>query len=89
VDSCTIPTGVNGIGEHDGFRAWPNPAANRIRISYDGGISSVTVTDALGRQVFSGSYPGSSEVAVDMSALTPGTYYVQLNKLSTLRVVKE
>ncbi|MBK6540711.1 MAG: T9SS type A sorting domain-containing protein [Flavobacteriales bacterium] len=59
---------------------YPNPATDRITITGDRwGGSSVLIFDAQGRQVPCGSSTPSDRITLDVSALAPGLYALQLD----------
>ncbi len=79
-------TGVEAEGGIISFGLFPNPATGgRFNVSFDAKQAiretSVTVTDAAGRQVYSKTYLGvgaSFFKEVDISAAAPGVYFVKV-----------
>lgn len=76
---------------HDGeYSIYPNPASDFIEINPPhSGPYKFTLLDASGRMVLNGSATNNAQV--DLSVLTPGIYYLQLNggMKSPLKIVKQ
>ncbi len=73
------------------FSYYPNPVQDVLNISYDKEITSVAVFNLLGQQVMAKT-PNATEVKLDMSVLSDGTYLVSVtagNTVKTIKVVKK
>ncbi|KGO84647.1 hypothetical protein Q765_20535 [Flavobacterium rivuli WB 3.3-2 = DSM 21788] len=74
------------------FSYYPNPVNDVLTVSHPAGIASVSVYSLLGQQLTS-KKADAVNATVDMSALTAGTYIVNItaanNTVKTLRVVKK
>jgi len=71
--------------------AYPNPVRELLHLSYEQGITMVSVYNLLGQEVFSKSIQ-DNEAALDLSALSPGTYLVKVASAAntqTLKIVKQ
>lgn len=69
------------------FATWPNPVTDILNIIYSKMISSVEVTDIMGKTVMrEAAY--SNNVQLNMSSLTAGIYLVQVNIGDHVKVVK-
>lgn len=85
-----IPSGVAGVAPAH-FSLWPNPAGGMLQIKADGlsGNSTVSICDALGRPVYTGSTEGSTiSLGVDVSVFSSGLYLLQLSDAAGHRVVQ-
>ncbi|AXG74333.1 T9SS C-terminal target domain-containing protein [Flavobacterium arcticum] len=73
------------------FSYYPNPVKDVFNLSYDKEITSVAVFNLLGQQVMANT-PNATEVRLDMSILSDGTYIVSVtagNTVKTIKVVKK
>ncbi|TRW23097.1 T9SS type A sorting domain-containing protein [Flavobacterium zepuense] len=73
------------------FTYYPNPVNNVLNISYSSDITSVSVFNLLGQQVIT-TQPNATDAKVDMSALSEGTYMVNVTAgsfVKTIKVVKK
>ncbi|RYF37913.1 MAG: T9SS type A sorting domain-containing protein [Chitinophagaceae bacterium] len=91
-DFEVLPTSLS-VGEFStgNLDFYPNPVKDRLNLSYSETINSVSVTNVLGQQVLS-QQANASEINVDMSGLTPGTYFVRVasaNAQKTIKVIKQ
>jgi hypothetical protein len=73
---------------------FPNPAESTLFLKGLANNSSYRVTNAMGRAVISGTavHAESTPVSIDISALVPGIYFLQLtddNAIETMRFVKK
>ncbi|MBC8046345.1 MAG: T9SS type A sorting domain-containing protein [Fimbriimonadaceae bacterium] len=80
-DSARIITGIQNVISEDDFLVYPNPATDRINISYSGSfITEIRIYDVSGKLIRE--YPYSNEL--NISDLEAGVYFVKLyseNKL--------
>ncbi|WDO11909.1 T9SS type A sorting domain-containing protein [Flavobacterium sp. WW92] len=86
---CTA-LGVNEFGATK-VNAYPNPVRDLLHLSYGQGITMVSIYNLLGQEVFSKSIQ-DNEAALDLSALSPGTYLVKVasaTNTQTLKIVKQ
>ncbi len=82
-----MPSGVNDFSETIA-EIYPNPFTQSFNIKSGSIITNLKITDLFGREVFYGSY-SVKEAVVDMSTLTRGMYYVQVNNSHVLKIIKE
>ena len=99
INGCTsvVSLGVTVVGllgdiEFDlaSFSAYPNPVTDVLTIQYSSDITSITVHNMLGQQVMT-AMPNATEAQLNMSALSDGTYVVNVtsgNMVKTIKVVK-
>ena len=59
--------------QNDELRIYPNPAANRVQVTYIDNITNIIAYDVLGKEVLS-----TKEKDIDVSGLTEGVYFVQV-----------
>ncbi len=67
---------------------YPNPAMNEIVINAPYAIKSVSLTNMLGRTVFSRQY-NAPQIHVDIAGIPSGQYFVNVNNERHVRLVKE
>jgi hypothetical protein len=75
--------------EPAGFQVYPNPAADRLYISFSDPASKayyVTITDAAGRAIYMLPRPQLKN-GIDISSFTPGVYLLQLTDEKTKKTV--
>lgn len=76
----SAPLGMAGPNTTLGMELHPNPAGHQIQVAWQGattGHGQIDILDSRGRAVHSQATKGQ-RATVDLSALAPGTYYVQL-----------
>jgi hypothetical protein len=80
VDIPLAPTAVEEepISPHDGITISPNPTSTSFTISGIDNISSVKILNSLGMEVSRKSLVVSGKLEVDVSDLTTGVYFVQV-----------
>lgn len=81
----------NGDFDNKSFTAYPNPVKDELNIRFVENISSVTVYNILGQELFVKNI-NNTEGQIDMSNLASGTYLVKVisgNKAQTIKVIKE
>ena len=71
----------------NGLSYYPNPVQDQLTINYSQDISSVTVFNLVGQKVMTAS-PNTSNVVLDMSKLSAGTYMIQVNANETSKMIK-
>jgi alpha-tubulin suppressor-like RCC1 family protein len=88
------PTNNLGIGdftETTTLKAYPNPVTDILNISFEQGISFVSIYNLVGQEVFSKSI-NANETTIDVSNLSAGTYLVKVqvdNEAKTIKVIKK
>lgn len=71
--------------------AYPNPVKDVLNISSDNALTSVSIYNIMGQQVFTKSI-NANEDTINVSGLTSGTYFVKVqaeDKVKTLKIIKE
>ena len=71
----------------NGLSYYPNPVQNQLNINYTQDITSVTVFNLVGQKVMTIT-PNASNVTLDISRLSAGTYMIQVNADSTSKIIK-
>lgn len=71
-------SGIDGIAGKEGLMVYPNPATDRIFISFSKPISSIIVYDIRGAEVLSLQGQGQKEVEVSVSQLPVGIYTIRI-----------
>ncbi|WP_196888710.1 T9SS-dependent choice-of-anchor J family protein [Aureivirga sp. CE67] len=75
-----------------GLKAFPNPASDVLNVSFDGqGDYSITITDMLGKKVFSQKYTnlkGAQSIALPVSNLETGNYILNVHNGSSSNIQK-
>ncbi|NBL63691.1 T9SS type A sorting domain-containing protein [Flavobacterium sp. NST-5] len=81
----------NSITKNSNVKVYPNPVNDILNISFEQGISSVTIYNLLGQEVLSKSI-NASETAINVSNLAVGTYLVKVKndnkEVKTIKIVK-
>lgn len=88
-DTGVITAVINPVLDDNGFAIYPIPAKGRLYVSLKyppAKIASMRITDVLGRVVYTEQHPSFSN-GVDIAALTPGIYYIQLTEEKTKKSV--
>jgi len=93
--SIACPTNNLGIDDNvtknSNVKVYPNPVNDILNISFEHGISSVSLYNLMGQEVFSKSI-NANETSIDVSNLAAGTYLVKVqvdNEVQTLKVIKK
>ncbi|MBK9760217.1 MAG: T9SS type A sorting domain-containing protein [Flavobacteriales bacterium] len=76
-NACTTSNHLEEA-ENPGLMVFPDPTSGPVQLSLNGGISSVSVTDAQGRSM--GVHPlvsATGRMSVDLSSLADGIYLIQ------------
>lgn len=72
------------------FTVLPNPTRGAVRISNSEElIDEITISDLLGKQVFTKRFLGESSVEVNMKNYTNGIYIITVNKTTSYKMVKQ
>lgn len=87
-----VPSSSLGIQKQSqiNFKYYPNPVVGSITLSHTASISMVTVYNLLGQKVLT-SKPNTANTKIDMSGLSPSTYFIELTsggKKGTVKVIK-
>ena len=83
-----LPTGVPHPG-NDHFSFYPNPATDVLTVENGTGATLITLTDALGREVFR-VQPVAGQTQIDVSKFAGGIYFLKVvgaNYTSTQQVI--
>lgn len=78
--------GVNDL-DAKGFVAFPNPVSNVLNLKANEAISSVSIINILGQEVYSSSIDALN-ATIDMSNYASGAYFVRVNINGTEGIVK-
>jgi hypothetical protein len=73
--------------EAKGFSAYPNPVTNVLNLNAREAISSVSIYNVLGQEVYN-SKVNALSTTVDTSSFTSGAYFVKVNVAGTEGIVK-
>jgi hypothetical protein len=84
---CT--TGIDDITEtNETLTVYPNPTTGWVSISTTAILNSIVVTNLLGQVVVNQS-PATHEAALDLASQPAGVYFIKVNGIHVVRVVKE
>lgn len=72
----------------------PNPASDRVKISgLSSGSNHITLSNAVGKQLWSVSVQGQGEYDIDLTGMAGGIYFIHIRneygQQEVLRLVKE
>jgi hypothetical protein len=83
-----VPTSL-GVSDLDakGFVAYPNPVSSVLNLKANEAISSVSIINILGQEVYSSSIDALN-ATIDMSNYASGAYFVRVNINGTEGIVK-
>lgn len=81
-----IPLGIADL-EAKGFSAYPNPVSNILNVRANEAISSVSIYNILGQEVYNAKLNAVSST-IDMSSYASGAYFVKVNIGGTEGIVK-
>lgn len=82
--SSTLGTGTFDTPK---FTFYPNPVTDVLNLSYENGISEVTVFNILGQQVLQ-KVINANESQLNMAALDQGTYLVKVKSENETKIIK-
>lgn len=85
--SNDVITSVGDLAFTGNISIYPNPVSDRLFMSSDDPILSVTLTDLLGRRVYTAA-PGTVRIELDMTEFERGTYIVTLTTEGQTRTTK-
>jgi hypothetical protein len=80
------PAGIEDLAAK-GFQAYPNPVTNVLNLNAKEAISSVSVYNVLGQEVYAAKVNALS-TTIDTSSFTSGAYFVKVNVAGTEGIVK-
>lgn len=81
----------DSVAKNSNVKVYPNPVNDILTISFEHGISSVSIYNLLGQEIFTKSI-NANETTIDVSNLATGTYLVKVqvdNEVKTLKVIKK
>lgn len=81
ISAASLTTGVAGVESQETVSIYPNPATDRLFIEQSIGARDYQIISASGKLVMSGSVDEASQL--NISALSPGVYFVRLNTQNT------
>jgi len=82
-------SGIEAIsGTGNDIKIYPNPSRDHVNISSANNIEKLTLSDMEGRQWMSLINPLSANMTIDISALKPGIYVLQINDVKGISVQK-
>lgn len=87
-----LATGVTSVNKSAQVIIAPNPASNELSIATANHFSNIQIIDALGKTVLSQHVNYTNQTTIDISTLSKGVYFIQLNegdKLITKKFIKE
>jgi len=73
------------------LKLYPNPVKDILNLSFDKEITTVSINNLLGQEVFTKTV-NSEETSIDIAGLSAGTYLVKIisnNELRTIKIIKE
>ena len=87
-----VPTASLGTTKQDfvNFKYYPNPVVESITLSHTAPITKLAVYNLLGKKVLT-SNPNTASTKLDMSGLSPSTYFIEVTsegKKGTVKVIK-
>lgn len=80
------PTGIGSLNKTS-FKVYPNPVANNLRIENTISITSLELTNILGKVILN-EFPMQNNYVLDLSNLTKGVYFLKINSANQSEVVK-
>lgn len=85
-NSC-LPNNVTSVANETTLNIFPNPATNALNISAGTTIGKVTISDMLGKTVFSDRFAGTT-ATVNIATLAPGVYIMRTTDGQVRKFVK-
>ncbi len=84
------PLATEDFNLENELAVYPNPSSQTITISTEQtNIESLVIFDVLGKVLMEKNNIGNTSETLDISALSAGIYYVNVNNQSTKRIIKE
>jgi hypothetical protein len=87
-----VATGIKSYFQTSNMFISPNPAASELTVSADVHFKKLMIIDALGKVVISKEADNANQVKIDVSDLTKGVYFLQVNdgaKIITRKFIKD
>jgi len=81
-------TGMQPLATKHNITLYPNPASTEITVQSNQPIGSITITNLVGQNIYSGSY-NENKVTIDVAGLSAGVYFVKTNGSDVKKFVKE
>lgn len=82
--------GIEDINTGGQFTIFPNPTSNTITISSNQSpITSIVITDVLGKSVYSEDFIETVVKTFDISSFAKGMYFVIVNNVVSKKIIKE
>ncbi len=82
--------GIDDINTGSQFTIFPNPTSNIITISSNQSpITSIVITDVLGKSVYSEDFIETVVKTFDISSFAKGMYFVIVNNVVSKKIIKE
>ncbi|MCF6131701.1 T9SS type A sorting domain-containing protein [Flavobacterium wongokense] len=89
VQSASLaPLGLADSTAENTLSVYPNPVKDILNIASDEAINKVAVYNVLGQEVITKSL-SANEGSIDVSGLQLGTYFVKVNEIRTVKVIKQ
>lgn len=79
---------INEITTAD-FKVYPNPTSNELFLDLNNRNNHVVLMDARGKEVLIQNSEMSNQMTLDLSNLSNGMYFLTVNNLSPVRIIKE
>ena len=73
------------------LKLYPNPVKDILNLSLDNEITTVSINNLLGQEVFTRTV-NNNEISIDITGLAAGTYMVKVisnNEVRTIKIIKE
>jgi len=73
------------------LKLYPNPVKDILNLSLDNEITTVSINNLLGQEVFTRT-ANNNEISIDITGLAAGTYMVKVisnNEVRTIKIIKE
>jgi hypothetical protein len=87
-DGASAPVGIDEISETN-ISVYPNPVADIVNISLkEAQNANVVIYNVLGESVLNTRSTDSDNIAIDMSELNSGIYWIEVNNQTVKKVVK-
>ncbi len=90
---ATVRTGTTGVEVIDGdgnvrLSVYPNPATSVVNVEAADVIDSISIYSLGGGEVRSVKGGDTTTMTVDVDNLAPGVYYLKVNKLPAIKLIK-
>jgi hypothetical protein len=84
--------GIKSINPNTTFFISPNPATSELTVASGSHMGKIQIVDALGKTVLTHDANYSSQTTINISSLSKGVYFLQMNdgaKISTKKFIKD